>query len=367
MKRDRWESSSDEEEEREKDQEAVTTDPPAEKKAHTEVTFPKHNPLTSGCRSVYDCYERLARIDEGTYGVVWRAKDLATQEIVALKQIKFDDEMTKEGFPVTALREISVLLSLSHENVVSVREMCVGSSFDKVFMVMEFMEMDLKDALAKTGPSPFPQSELKSMLHQILSGTNHIHQKWLLHRDLKTSNILVHRSGRISLCDFGLARKYQHPLKALTQMVITLWYRPPELLMGETVYGPEVDIWSIGCIFGELIIKDAIMQGQGELDQIDKIFKLVGIPTDESWPDFSKLPSSGIFRWKSLKGGSELASKFPVNSPSGGQAFLDGNGFDLLTKLLTLNPKKRITAEQALNHPYFKEGVEKQMPTFYFD
>ncbi len=102
-------------------------------------------------------------------------------------------------------------------------------------------------------------------------------------------------------------------------------------------------------------------------DQIDKIFKLVGIPTDESWPDFSKLPSSGIFRWKSLKGGSELASKFPVNSPSGGQAFLDGNGFDLLTKLLTLNPKKRITAEQALNHPYFKEGVEKQMPTFYFD
>lgn len=125
--------------------------------------------------------------------------------------------------------------------------------------------------------------------------------------------------------------------------------------------------YSIGCIFGELIIKDAIMQGQGELDQIDKIFKLVGIPTDESWPDFSKLPSSGIFRWKSLKGGSELASKFPVNSPSGGQAFLDGNGFDLLTKLLTLNPKKRITAEQALNHPYFKEGVEKQMPTFYFD
>lgn len=105
------------------------------------------------------------------------------------------------------------------------------------------MKMDLKEAMKRTGSSPFPQSELKSMLHQILSGTNHIHQKWLLHRDLKTSNILVHESGRIALGDFGLARKYQHPLKALTQMVVTLWYRPPELLLGERVYGPEVDMW----------------------------------------------------------------------------------------------------------------------------
>jgi len=109
------------------------------------------------------------------------------------------------------------------------------------------------------------------------------------------------------------------------------------------------------------------MQGQGELDQIDKIFKLVGIPTDSNWPEFAKLPSAGIFRWKSLKDGSELAAKFPVNSPSGGQAFLDGNGFDLLTKLLTLDPSKRITAEEALNHAYFREGVEKQIPTFYFE
>ena len=109
------------------------------------------------------------------------------------------------------------------------------------------------------------------------------------------------------------------------------------------------------------------MQGQGELDQIDKIFKLIGVPTDDNWPDFAKLPNAGIFRWKSLKEGSELANTFPVNSPSGGQAFLDGNGFDLLAKLLTLDPRKRITAEDALNHPYFREGVEKQIPTFYFE
>ena len=115
------------------------------------------------------------------------------------------------------------------------------------------MEMDLKEAMKRTGSAPFPQSELKSMLHQILSGTNHIHQKWLLHRDLKTSNILVHRSGRIALCDFGLARKYEEPLKALTQMVITLWYRPPELLLGECVYGPEVDMWRYELFLSNLL------------------------------------------------------------------------------------------------------------------
>ena len=107
----------------------------------------------------------------------------------------------------------------------------------------KLMEMDLKDAMKRTGKEPFTQSELKGMLHQILAGMDHVHSKWLLHRDMKTSNILVHRSGRIAICDFGLARKYQHPLKALTQMVITLWYRPPELLFGETVYGPAVDMW----------------------------------------------------------------------------------------------------------------------------
>jgi cell division cycle 2-like protein len=160
MKRDRWESSSDEEEQVEPN---PTEQSLVEKASPPEASLPKHNPLTSGCRSVYDCYERLARLEEGTYGVVWKARDLgtyvfaacaptqpihalthircsfpkATDEIVALKQIKFDSEMTKEGFPVTALREISVLLSLSHECVVSVREMVVGNSFDKVFMVME--------------------------------------------------------------------------------------------------------------------------------------------------------------------------------------------------------------------------------------
>mmetsp|Transcript_14775 Transcript_14775/g.23110 ORF Transcript_14775/g.23110 Transcript_14775/m.23110 type:complete len:386 (-) Transcript_14775:54-1211(-) len=383
MKRDRWESSSDEEEgdndnrNEDSDERKRPLTAPAniavgqvnlpQSRGSASLVFPKHNPLIQGCRSVYDCYERLARLDEGTYGVVWKAKDLATSEVVALKQIKFDSEMVKEGFPVTALREISVLLAMSHECVVTVREMVVGASFDKVFMVMEFMEMDLQEAMKRTGPAPFPQSELKNMLFQIISATDHIHQKWYLHRDMKTSNILVHKSGKIAVCDFGLARKYQRPLKALTQLVITLWYRPPELLFGERVYGPEVDMWSIGCIFGELIAKEAMIQGEGELDQMDKIFRLVGAPTEQNWPGYSKLPNAGIFRWKQTREQPTISTRFPVNSPSGGKAFLDGNGFDLLKKLLTLDPTKRISAAQALKHPYFHEGVARQTPNFFFD
>jgi cell division cycle 2-like len=365
MKRDRWDSSEDED-----DTAACNQSHPQSTVRKTfkddAPSLVKHNPLLHGCRSVYDCYDRLDRISEGAYGVVWKAKDLATQDIVALKQIKFESDMTKEGFPMSALREINILLSLSHECVVTVREMVVGSALDKVFMVMEFMEMDLKEAINIMGKDPFSQSELKGMLFQILSGVQHIHRKWLLHRDIKTSNVLVHKSGRIALADFGLARKYQDPLRPLTQMVITLWYRPPELLFGETVYGPAVDMWSVGCVLGELITKDAILQGEGELDQIDKIFRLVGVPNEKNWPDFDKLPSSGILRWKPLQHGSEFVRKFPINSPAGGQTFLDQNGFDLLSNLLKLDPQQRISADKALRHKYFQEGVAKATPRFHF-
>jgi len=376
MKRNRWDSSSDEEDENDDDNNnavvnklQVTEKKKKKSKDKNTNNFLRHNPLLQGCRSVYANYERLCRISEGTFGVVWKAKDLATNEVVALKQIKFDADIITEGFPISALREISVLLSFNHECIVTVREMVVGDALDKVFMVMEYMEMDLKDAMERDNKkNPFSQSELKGMIFQILSGIDHIHNKWLLHRDLKTSNILVHRSGRIALADFGLARKYQHPLiKPMTLPVITLWYRPPELLFGETVYGPAVDMWSIGCIYGELIIKNAIMQGEGELDQIDKIFHLVGTPSESNWPEFTNLPNSGILRWKELKEGEGLTNLFTVNSfECSSQTFLDGNGFNLLQRLLTLSPNRRITAKDALDHAYFKEGVQKSVPKFSF-
>jgi cell division cycle 2-like len=192
-----------------------------------------------------------------------------------------------------------------------------------------------------------------------------MHAKWFLHRDLKTSNILVqHQTGRVALADFGLARRFQEPARAMTQLVVTLWYRAPELLFGETCYGPGVDMWSIGCIFGELISKEAILQGQGELDQIDHIFSLLGVPNESTWPSFDKLPNAGLFRWKpKSKAEILLPVRFPVAKPvAGKQAFLDCAGYDLLAGLLTLDPSKRLTAQQASDHPYFRTGVAPQRP-----
>ena len=249
-------------------------------------SYRTHNSLLQGCRSIYTSYERLSHLDEGSYGVVWKAKCLKTNDVVAIKQIKFDNELTKDGFPISALREISVLLSLSHTNIIPVYEMVIGSTPDKVFMVMECMECDLQTAMTTRHQSsqsnsqsqqqqqqqqqqPFAQSEIKCMMHQLLLAVSHVHNHWYMHRDVKTSNILIHNSGRLALCDFGLARKYVLPIntnKAMTSMVVTLWYRSIELLFGEVFYGPEVDIWSVGCVFGELLCKDAILKGNGELD-----------------------------------------------------------------------------------------------------
>jgi cell division cycle 2-like protein len=339
--------------------------------------YPFHNPLLHGCRSVYDTYDRIARLSEGTYGIVWKAKDLATNEIVALKQIKFEDQQQQlkiQGFPVTALREINVLMALSsHENIVSVREMVVGNDADKVFMVMEFMHKDLQEAMERRKyPNVLRQAELKGIMQQILKGVHYMHSKWFMHRDLKTSNILVHNpTGRVALCDLGLARRFQDPPgKNLTQLVVTLHYRAPELLFGETRYTPAVDIWSIGCIFGELIQQEAMMQGQGELDQIDKIFTMLGAPSEENWPDFTKLPNAKFFRWRSSEKNNvvQLEKTFPINPPPHfKQTFLDGNGRDLLCKLLTLDPKKRISAKGALEHKYFTEGIRPMNPIFFED
>lgn len=177
--------------------------------------------MLQGCRSV-DEFERLNRIDEGTYGVVYRARDKKTGEIVALKKVKMEKE--REGFPLTSLREINILLSFHHPSIVDVKEVVVGSSLDSIFMVMEYMEHDLK-ALMETMKQPFSQSEVKCLMLQLLEGVKYLHDNWVLHRDLKTSNLLLNNQGELKICDFGLARQYGSPLKPYTHLVVTLWYR----------------------------------------------------------------------------------------------------------------------------------------------
>ncbi|CAI0381084.1 unnamed protein product [Linum tenue] len=321
--------------------------------------------MLRGCRSVDD-FERLNRIDEGTYGVVFRAKDSKSGEIVALKKVKMERE--REGFPLTALREINILLSLHHPSIVDVKEVVVGSNLDSIYMVMEYMEHDLK-GLMESMKQPFSQSEVKCLMLQLLEGTKYLHDNWVLHRDLKTSNLLLNNRGELKICDFGLARQYGSPLKPYTQMVVTLWYRAPELLLGAQQYSTAIDMWSLGCIMAEMLSKQPLFNGTKEYDQLDKIFRTLGTPNETIWPGFAKLSKARVnFVKHPLPAGYNLLrKKFPATSFTGSPVLSDA-GFDLLNKLLTYDPEKRISAEAALNHEWFREvplpKSKDFMPTF---
>ncbi|KAF5741148.1 cyclin-dependent kinase G-2 [Tripterygium wilfordii] len=317
--------------------------------------------MIQGCRIV-DEFERLNKIDEGTYGVVYRAKDKKTGEIVALKKVKMEKE--REGFPLTSLREINILLSFHHPSIVDVKEVVVGSSLDSIFMVMEYMEHDLK-GLMESMKQPFSQSEVKCLMLQLLEGVKYLHDNWVLHRDMKTSNLLLNNRGELKICDFGLSRQYGSPLKPYTHLVVTLWYRAPELLLGAKQYSTAIDMWSLGCIMAELLAKEPLFNGKTEFDQLDKIFRTLGAPNETIWPGFSKLPGVKVNFVKHQY--NMLRKKFPATSFTGSPVLSDA-GFDLLSKLLTYDPEKRITAEAALDHEWFKEvplpKSKDFMPTF---
>ncbi|OJA10778.1 hypothetical protein AZE42_00321 [Rhizopogon vesiculosus] len=312
-----------------------------------------HHPPIQPSRSVY-CYERLNQIEEGSYGVVFRARDRETGDIVALKKLKLDEE--KHGFPITALREINALMSSRHENVVRIREVVVGDTLTQVFVVMDFIEHDLKTLLTLM-PSPFLQSEIKTLMMQLLSAVAHCHSNWILHRDLKTSNLLMNNRGTIKVADFGLARRYGDPVGVggLTQLVVTLWYRAPEILMGATTYSTAIDMWSAGCIFAELLLKEPLFQAKNEIELLSMIFKLLGPPTNSSWPEYSTLP---------------LAKTITLPSPQPHQFrqrfhHMTTAGIDLLMSLLTYDPEQRISAEEALRHPYFSESPLPKHPDLF--
>ena len=298
------------------------------------------------CRSV-DAYTKLNKIQEGTYGVVYRAQDKETGEIVALKKVKTERE--QEGFPVSCLREIKVMLLYKHPNLVNVKEVVVGDA-GTVYIVMEYLEHDFQ-GLLKEIHGQLLQSEVKCLLQQLLLAVHHLHSHWLIHRDLKPANLLYNNKGCLKVADFGLTRKYETPVVPMTQRVVTLWYRAPELLLGATTYGPELDMWSVGCIFAEFILREPLFCGTSEDTQIKKIFCTLGIPNDEIWPGFSALPlTSRVLA--SLKG-----KKIPAVVPNVDRLrkSLTQAGFDLLLSMLEYDPAKRISAKEALEHGYFRE------------
>ncbi|KAJ8602733.1 hypothetical protein CTAYLR_003797 [Chrysophaeum taylorii] len=311
----------------------------------------KRQALIEGCRSVEE-FERLDRIDEGSYGVVYRARDKVSRDIVALKRVKLPREACLEGFPITALRETNVLLALQHENIIRVHEMVVGREHDRVFVVMDYFEHDLKTCIEKQ-EGPFSQADAKSLVRQLVAGVSHMHSKWFIHRDIKTSNLLYSR-GRLALCDFGLARRFGDPVLPYTRNVVTLWYRAPELLLGATTYSTELDAWSCGCVFAEIFQKAPLFQAKTEIAQLSEIFKVLGIPTEERWPGYQKLPFAKNLAWK--KGQfrrNRLRDLLPAVTFASTTPLSD-SGFEMLGSLLALDPARRGAPDPA--HPYFAES-----------
>ncbi|KAG6916289.1 hypothetical protein DXG01_007530 [Tephrocybe rancida] len=314
-------------------------------------TMPTDTPSTPSLESRGELYNIISQVGEGTFGKVYKAQNTASRVLVALKRIRMESE--KDGFPVTAMREIKLLQSLQHPNVVRLYEMMVATG--SVYMVFEYMDHDLTGVLSQTQFS-FSAAHLKSLCHQMLAGLAYLHHKGVIHRDIKGSNILINNRGELKLGDFGLARFYQKRRRAdYTNRVITLWYRPPELLFGATVYGPEVDMWSAGCIMLELFTKKPVFQGNDEIHQLDVVYKIFGTPTPERWAGIMDLP------WYELvKPREAIPNRFRELF----QKWMSPAALDLAEQLLTYNPSERATALQAMDAPYFStEKPQAMLPT----
>eukprot|EP00051_Salpingoeca_urceolata_P003527 m.58462 g.58462 ORF g.58462 m.58462 type:complete len:379 (-) comp12867_c0_seq2:22-1158(-) len=310
--------------------------------------------LGDACRPITD-FERLDRIGEGTYGIVYRGRDKATREIVAIKRVKMNRE--KNGLPISSLRELRALQRTKHPNVVQLQCVAVGRELTSVFLVLEYCEHDLA-ALVDNLPTQLPEAAIKCLVLQLVRGVEFLHDNHVVHRDLKLSNLLLTEGGVLKICDFGLARDYGEPPRCMSPTVVTLWYRAPELLLGEDTYGPKVDCWAVGCILGELLLHEPLMPGKTEAGQLDLIESLLGTPNEAIWPGVTSLPLFEKYRWRQQPFNS-LKQKFP---------FLDSRGLDLLHQFLTFDPKRRASARSAWQHTYFTQHplpcAPSMMPTF---
>lgn len=293
----------------------------------------------------YQKIEKNGHVGEGTYGVVYKAKDKQTNEFVALKRIRL--EVEDEGIPSTTLREISVLRQLKHPNIVELSD--VVQSEGRLYLVFEFVDKDLKKYF-EACDGPLSPQLIKSYTHQMLSGLHYCHVRGVMHRDLKPQNVLVSRDGRLKLADFGLARSFVPPIRPFTHEVVTLWYRPPEILLGCKTYALPVDVWAIGTMLAEMVTKRPLFPGDSEIDEIFKIFRILGTPNEEVWPGVTALQdwNEDFPVWPALQ-----ISRF---APS-----LCDSGIDLLEQLLAIDPRRRISCKEALNHPFFSDMPMEEM------
>ncbi|KAJ2263260.1 kinase subunit of RNA polymerase II carboxy-terminal domain kinase I [Coemansia sp. RSA 376] len=296
-------------------------------------------------------YSRIIMVGEGTYGKVHKARNKETGQIVALKQMRID--MDREGFPITAMREIRLLKQLRHPNITQIFDV-VPESGNAICVVMEYMDYDLSGLISHPQWDPEPAHK-KSLMQQLLEGLDFMHTRGILHRDIKGSNLLVNQQGQVKYVDFGLARSFHHTrMQELTNRVITLWYRPPELLLGTTLYGPEVDIWSLGCVLLELFTKKPAFQGQNDIDQLEQIFKLLGTPTPAIWDSLKKLPWACYMTPNTRY---ENRMRLMLS------AKMSACTVDLISWMLSLDPAARPSAAQCLGHSFFTEAPAPSPPT----
>ncbi|KAA8536601.1 hypothetical protein F0562_029079 [Nyssa sinensis] len=287
-----------------------------------------------------DSFEKLDKIGQGTYSSVYRARDLETGKIVALKKVRFVN-MDPESVRFMA-REILILRRLEHPNVMKLEGLVTSRVSGNMYLVFEYMEHDLA-GLAASPTIKFTEAQIKCYMQQLLSGLEHCHSRGVLHRDIKGSNLLIDNKGNLKIGDFGLATFFRSNQKQpLTSRVVTLWYRPPELLLGATDYGIAVDLWSAGCILAELFAGKPIMPGRTEVEQLHKIFKLCGSPSEEYWKK-SKLPHATIF--KPQHPYERCVAKTFKDFPPSALTFLD--------VLLATEPEGRGTASSALQSEFF--------------
>jgi len=281
-------------------------------------------------------YERVKKLGEGTYGIVWKAVNKVTGDEVALKQIRLASN--DEGVPCTAIREISLLKELQHPNIVKLIE--IVQDDDSLTLVFELCNFDLKQYQDRQKGKIAPH-HIQSFLYQLIKVVAYCHKRKVLHRDIKPQNLLLKMDGTLKLADFGLARELSVPFNKFSHEVVTLWYRAPEVLMGTKKYTSAIDVWSIGCIFAEMVTGAPLFAARTPQEQLFTIFMSLGTPTPEQYPSFTSLPAY-----------SEKIPNYPPHDLKELVPNLSEQGYDLLSRCLQFDPSKRITAEKALKHSY---------------
>ena len=294
---------------------------------------------------------------EGAYGVVYRAVDKAEGGFgtVAVKKIKINNP--GEGMPQTALREIAVLQELSHPHIVKLMDVEYKPEDTRLYLVFEWLSMDLRQHMDRLKEMEPPRrltlATMRRFTQQILRGVEYCHERCILHRDIKPQNLLVDGNGNIKIADFGLARVFTLPMRTYTHEVVTLWYRAPEVLLGIKKYTAAIDVWSVGTVMAEMLMNGPMWPADSEIEQLLKIFKTMGTPTEAHWPGVESLPDwvRGFPSWPVASNGAVLRQRLMWDA----KIYMSVEGYYALYGMLTLDPGKRLSAKQLLKSPFFEE------------